>query len=173
MVLAIVRRTDSLPSRRPSGGGRAGGDAAGRGRSRRALTPADLAGEPLILYERGGTIRQVIEGWFKRGRVTPRVAMELGNGEDRRARARSRSATENDPCVPPPTPASAHRGLKPVKPTLIQNWCGYDQQFIPWPEADGYWLCSPSTPLSASGHRLVDGLGSPMLRHARVAAISY
>ena|SRR6266536_2767300 len=52
----------------------------GRGR-RRSLTPADLAAEPLILYERGGTIRQVIEGWFKRGRVTPRVAMELGNSE--------------------------------------------------------------------------------------------
>jgi DNA-binding transcriptional LysR family regulator len=52
-----------------------------RGHPRRALTAADLAGEPLILYERGGTIRQVIEGWFKRGRVTPRVAMELGNGE--------------------------------------------------------------------------------------------
>ena len=52
-----------------------------RRRGRRALTPADLADEPLILYERGGTIRQVIEGWFKRGRVTPRVAMELGNGE--------------------------------------------------------------------------------------------
>ncbi len=56
----------------------------GRGRppgSRRSLTPADLAAEPLILYERGGTIRQVIEDWFKRGRVTPRVAMELGNSE--------------------------------------------------------------------------------------------
>ena len=53
----------------------------GRARRRRALTPADLAGEPLILYERGGTIRQIIESWFKRGRVTPRVAMELGNGE--------------------------------------------------------------------------------------------
>jgi DNA-binding transcriptional LysR family regulator len=56
----------------------------GRGRRRRArrtLTPGDLAGAPLILYERGGTIRQVIEDWFRRGRVTPRVAMELGNGE--------------------------------------------------------------------------------------------
>src|SRR5215510_6587394 len=48
---------------------------------RRRLTPAELASEPLILYERGGTIRQVIEDWFRRGRVTPRVAMELGNGE--------------------------------------------------------------------------------------------
>src|SRR6266568_2215345 len=27
------------------------------------------------------TDRLVIEGWFRRGRVTPRVAMELGNGE--------------------------------------------------------------------------------------------
>src|SRR5499425_2731265 len=56
----------------------------GRGRRRRArrtLTPGDLAGTPLILYERGGTIRQVIDDWFKRGRITPRVAMELGNGE--------------------------------------------------------------------------------------------
>src|SRR5262245_7816449 len=52
-----------------------------RRRRRRALTPADLAVEPLILYERGGTIRQIIESWFRRGRVTPRVAMELGNGE--------------------------------------------------------------------------------------------
>src|SRR5262247_1114149 len=45
-----------------------------RSRRRRALTPADLAGEPLILYERGGPIRPIIEAWFKRGRVTPRVA---------------------------------------------------------------------------------------------------
>jgi DNA-binding transcriptional LysR family regulator len=52
-----------------------------RPRRPRAFTPGHLAREPLILYERGGTIRQVIEGWFRRGRVTPRVAMELGNGE--------------------------------------------------------------------------------------------
>src|SRR5215470_3470662 len=50
-------------------------------RGRRALRPADLADEPLILYERGGTIRQIIEAWFRRARVSPRVAMELGNGE--------------------------------------------------------------------------------------------
>jgi DNA-binding transcriptional LysR family regulator len=52
-----------------------------RRRGRRTLTPGSLAGEPLILYERGGTIRQIIEDWFRRGRVTPHVAMELGNGE--------------------------------------------------------------------------------------------
>src|SRR5262249_54760582 len=38
-------------------------------------------GEPMILYERGGTIRRVVDDWFRRGRATPRVAMELGNAE--------------------------------------------------------------------------------------------
>jgi DNA-binding transcriptional LysR family regulator len=45
------------------------------------LRPADLAAAPLILYERGGTIRRVIDDWFRKGRVRPRVAMELGNAE--------------------------------------------------------------------------------------------
>jgi DNA-binding transcriptional LysR family regulator len=48
---------------------------------RRALRPTDLADAPLILYERGGTIRRVIDAWFQRGGVRPRVAMELGNVE--------------------------------------------------------------------------------------------
>ena len=48
---------------------------------RGALRPADLADAPLILYERGGTIRRVIDAWFQRGSVRPRVAMELGNVE--------------------------------------------------------------------------------------------
>ena len=46
-----------------------------------AITAPDLARHPLILYERGGTIRRVIDEWFRRGRATPRIAMELGNGE--------------------------------------------------------------------------------------------
>jgi len=50
-------------------------------RRRRALTPVELARHPLILYERGGTVRTVIDDWFRRGGATPRVAMELGNGE--------------------------------------------------------------------------------------------
>ena len=45
------------------------------------LRPADLAEAPLILYERGGTVRRVIDEWFRRGGVRPRVAMELGNVE--------------------------------------------------------------------------------------------
>ena len=47
----------------------------------RPTTPALLAGHPLILYERGGTIRRIIDGWFRAARVTPRVAMELGDAE--------------------------------------------------------------------------------------------
>src|SRR5262245_4048363 len=51
-------------------------------RTRRApMTAAELAREPVILYERGGTIRRVVDDWFRRGRATPRVAMELGNAE--------------------------------------------------------------------------------------------
>jgi DNA-binding transcriptional LysR family regulator len=48
---------------------------------RGAVTAAELAREPLVVYERGGTIRRVIDGWFRRGGVRPRVVMELGNEE--------------------------------------------------------------------------------------------
>jgi len=48
---------------------------------RRPLAAAELARHPLILYERGGTVRRVIDDWFRRGGATPRVAMELGNAE--------------------------------------------------------------------------------------------
>lgn len=37
--------------------------------------------KPLILYERSGTIRSIIDRWFRRGGVRPRVTMELGNAE--------------------------------------------------------------------------------------------
>jgi DNA-binding transcriptional LysR family regulator len=50
-------------------------------RRHRSITASELASHPLILYERGGTIRRVIDDWFRQGRVTPRVAMELGNAE--------------------------------------------------------------------------------------------
>ena len=50
-------------------------------RRRVSLTAAELAREPVILYERGGTIRRVVDDWFRRGRATPRIAMELGNAE--------------------------------------------------------------------------------------------
>jgi DNA-binding transcriptional LysR family regulator len=52
-----------------------------RWRRRAPMTAAGLAREPMILYERGGTIRRVVDDWFRRGRATPRVVMELGNAE--------------------------------------------------------------------------------------------
>jgi DNA-binding transcriptional LysR family regulator len=52
-----------------------------RWRRRAPMTAAELAREPMILYERGGTIRRVVDDWFRRGRATPRVVMELGNAE--------------------------------------------------------------------------------------------
>ena len=45
------------------------------------IAPAALADGALILYERGGTMRAVIDGWFMAGGVQPRPAMELGNVE--------------------------------------------------------------------------------------------
>ena len=48
---------------------------------RRPAGPTDLGAVPLIVYERGGSIRRVIEDWFRRAGVTPRIAMELGNAE--------------------------------------------------------------------------------------------
>lgn len=45
------------------------------------MTPARLSRGPLILYERGGTSRTIIDAWFRRAGVTPRVAMELGSVE--------------------------------------------------------------------------------------------
>lgn len=50
-------------------------------RRRGPVTPAELARQPLILYERGGATRGVIDRWFRAGRATPRVAMELGSVE--------------------------------------------------------------------------------------------
>lgn len=40
-----------------------------------------LAREPLILFEPGGTVRRVIDGWFRRAGATPVRPMELGNTE--------------------------------------------------------------------------------------------
>jgi len=52
-----------------------------RWQKRGELTAVDLSPHPLILYERGGTIRRVIEDWFRRSGAVPRVSMELGNSE--------------------------------------------------------------------------------------------
>jgi DNA-binding transcriptional LysR family regulator len=52
-----------------------------RWRGRRSIAPAALAREPLILFERGGAIRAVMDGWFAKAKSAANVAMELGNAE--------------------------------------------------------------------------------------------
>jgi DNA-binding transcriptional LysR family regulator len=47
----------------------------------RTLTPKALARHPLILYERGGAIRRLIDRWFRAGHATPWVTMDLGDVE--------------------------------------------------------------------------------------------
>jgi DNA-binding transcriptional LysR family regulator len=91
-----------------------------RRRRRRALTPADLAGEPLILHERGGTIRRVIEAWFRRGRVTPRVGMELGNGEAIKelvSAGLGPSITSEISVPPRRSPSGSRHGRGPLQPS--------------------------------------------------------
>jgi DNA-binding transcriptional LysR family regulator len=47
----------------------------------RSLTPAVLAQESLILFERGGNIRAVIDEWFRTNRAVPHAVMEVGSAE--------------------------------------------------------------------------------------------
>ena len=48
---------------------------------RAGLTPAALGAQPLILYERGGATREIIDAWFRRAGLMPRPVMELGSVE--------------------------------------------------------------------------------------------
>jgi len=50
-------------------------------RRRRTIGAAELAREPLILFEQGSTQRRVVDAWFHRAGISPAHAMELGNTE--------------------------------------------------------------------------------------------
>jgi DNA-binding transcriptional LysR family regulator len=52
-----------------------------RWRGKTSITPAALAQEPMIPFERGGATRTVTDRWFADAGVAPRIAMELGNAE--------------------------------------------------------------------------------------------
>jgi DNA-binding transcriptional LysR family regulator len=45
------------------------------------VTARELVSEPLILFERGATLRRVIDDWFHRAGAIPALPMELGNTE--------------------------------------------------------------------------------------------
>lgn len=46
-----------------------------------ALSPAQLAAMPLILYEPGGDTRGIVDAWFRRAGLAPKPVMELGSVE--------------------------------------------------------------------------------------------
>jgi DNA-binding transcriptional LysR family regulator len=46
-----------------------------------AVTPAQLAALPLILYESGGDTRGIVDAWFRNAGLSPRPIMELGSVE--------------------------------------------------------------------------------------------
>lgn len=46
-----------------------------------ALTPAQLAAMPLILYEAGGDTRGIVDAWFRKAGLAPKPIMELGSVE--------------------------------------------------------------------------------------------
>jgi DNA-binding transcriptional LysR family regulator len=52
-----------------------------RWRGKASITPAALAHEPVIPFERGGATRTVTDRWFAAAGAAPRIAMELGNAE--------------------------------------------------------------------------------------------
>ena len=83
------------------------------------MTAAELAREPVILYERGGTIRRVVDDWFRRGRATPRVAMELGTPRRRRSWSAPGSASRSSrKSRSRPTRGPARLNLIPLRPAL-------------------------------------------------------
>ncbi|MBK8464494.1 MAG: LysR family transcriptional regulator [Chloracidobacterium sp.] len=49
--------------------------------NKRSISPVDLAGEKLILGERGGNTRRMIDDFFSSANVTPNVIMELSRQE--------------------------------------------------------------------------------------------
>ena len=52
-----------------------------RWRRGQRVRAAELAREPLILFEPGATLRRVIDEWFQRAGVAPTLPMELNNTE--------------------------------------------------------------------------------------------
>jgi hypothetical protein len=38
----------------------------------------------------------------------------------------------------------------PTTPMVVVNWCGHRQEFVPWPEKDGYWTLVPVVEAAAN-----------------------
>ncbi|MCG8358442.1 MAG: LysR family transcriptional regulator [Kiloniellales bacterium] len=56
---------------------------------RKSLRPQDLSGRRLILYERGGTIRGIVDGWLNRSAAPAPKVLEIGSAEAQKSFVRS------------------------------------------------------------------------------------
>ncbi|TPG52286.1 LysR family transcriptional regulator [Roseomonas nepalensis] len=80
-----------------------------------ALTPAQLAAMPLILYESGGDTRGVVDAWFRKAKLAPRPIMELGSVEAIKVLVGSGLGASVLPCLAlgSSTPGAERRPLRP------------------------------------------------------------
>ncbi|SMF33879.1 DNA-binding transcriptional regulator, LysR family [Azospirillum oryzae] len=86
------------------------------------VAPAALADQTLILYERGGTMRAVIDGWFMAGGIQPRPAMELGNVEAIKNLVAAGLGRSILPSVTVGSPQDCDRfAVQPLMPPLIRK----------------------------------------------------
>jgi DNA-binding transcriptional LysR family regulator len=98
------------------------GPLAARGDPQADMTPAALADETLILYERGGTMRAVIDGWFMAGGIQPRPAMELGNVEAIKNLVAAGLGRSILPSVTVGSPQDCDRfAVQPLTPPLVRK----------------------------------------------------
>ena len=81
-----------------------------------AVRPAQLGALPLILYERGGVTRALVDAWFGRAGLAPRPIMELGSVEAIKILAESGLGATVLPCgaLRVPGPGMAVRALRPA-----------------------------------------------------------
>jgi DNA-binding transcriptional LysR family regulator len=56
---------------------------------KKKLTPADLAGQPFVLFERGSNTRRVVDEFFVKEGIDPRIVMETENVEILKAMVRT------------------------------------------------------------------------------------
>lgn len=97
-----------------------GGD--GKSATSEGIAPAALADGALILYERGGTMRAVIDGWFLAGGVQPRPAMELGNVEAIKNLVAAGLGRSILPSVTVQGPGDRDRfAVQPLSPPLVRT----------------------------------------------------
>ncbi|CAO3430591.1 LysR family transcriptional regulator [Azospirillum doebereinerae] len=114
-MVAVDARADGVPN--PSSD-----PSSGPSTALPPMTPVEAAAGPLILYERGGTMRAVIDAWFVAGGAQPRPAMELGNVEAIKNLVAAGLGRSILPAVTVAGEGDRHRfGVRPLAPPLTRT----------------------------------------------------